>query len=180
MAHCIWCSDSERSLLSERKTGVIHCPNSNFNLKSGVLNVRALLAAGIKVGLGTDVAGGSSPSMLDAIRQAVVASKLVEAGMGNITCNESETLANQKKALSYTEAFYLATLGSARCLGLENKIGNFKVGKEFDALVVNVHAPNGPIDAPENESPMDSFQRFLFIGDDRNITRVFVKGKQVI
>ena len=69
MAHCVYVSDAEAALLRERGTGVAHCPNSNFSLDSGVAPVRSLLEAGVKVGLGTDVSGGYSPSILDAMRQ---------------------------------------------------------------------------------------------------------------
>ena len=68
---------TERDLLKARGTGIVHCPNSNYTLGSGVLNVRRLLNEGIKVGLGTDVAGGFSPTMLDAIRMARTASMTV-------------------------------------------------------------------------------------------------------
>nr|CCA23957.1 guanine deaminase putative [Albugo laibachii Nc14] len=163
MAHCIWCSDKERALLAQRQSGVIHCPNSNFSLKSGILNVRQLLDVGIKVGLGTDIAGGYAVSMLDAIRQSIIASKVVAMQSENVF-----------KALSYEEAFFLATLGGAHVLGVGDIIGNFDIGKDFDALVIDV----GSIRATSS-SVLDRFQQFLFLGDDRAISQIFVKGKPV-
>jgi cytosine/adenosine deaminase-related metal-dependent hydrolase len=77
MAHCCHSDAAERALLARCGTSVVHCANSNFSLDSGVLNVHGCLEEGIKVGLGTDVAGGYSPSMLDAIRQSIIASKVV-------------------------------------------------------------------------------------------------------
>lgn len=183
MAHCIWCSATERNMIKEHQTGIIHCPNSNFSLSSGVLNVRRLLQEGIKVGLGTDVSGGTHPSMLDAIRQAIVASKLVEMGKGS--ASNGETL---YKSLTYTEAFYLATLGGAAALGLGDTVGNFSCGKAFDALVVNIESVDSPVDVmPEyeghektkQEDVLHRFQQFLFGGDDRNITNIYVQGKMV-
>ncbi|EEY69083.1 guanine deaminase, putative [Phytophthora infestans T30-4] len=181
MAHCIWCSKSERELLREKKTAVIHCPNSNFSLSSGVLNVRRLLQEGIKVGLGTDVSGGYSPSMLDAIRQAVIASKLVSIGNGS--SGDEDTGESQHEPLSFAEAFHLATVGSAEALGLGDRVGNFMVDKDFDALVVDPYAPNSPIDEAhdpvEAADVLHTFQKFLFLGDDRNIVSIFVGGRQV-
>lgn len=178
MAHCIWCSKNERQVLKQRQTAVVHCPNSNFNLSSGILNVRRLIAEGIKVGLGTDVSGGSSTSMLDAIRHAVIASKLVSAGRGSSSRCETDTYMSCE-SLSYIEAFYLATMGGAECLGIDDTVGNFKVGKEFDALVINLHAKHTPIDPHPGESIKELFQRFLFVGDDRHIEQVYVQGKSV-
>lgn len=178
MAHCIWCSKDEREILRSRQTAVIHCPNSNFSLSSGVLNVRRLIKEGIKVGLGTDVSGGYSTSMLDAIRQAVIASKLVSIGNGS--AHEEE---DTEVALTYAEAFHLATVGGAESLGLADKVGNFLVGKEFDALVVNPYSDNSPIDEAHDVSEaadvLQTFQKFLFLGDDRNIETIFVRGKKV-
>jgi len=181
MAHCIWCSKGERELLREKQTAVIHCPNSNFSLSSGVLNVRRLLQEGIKVGLGTDVSGGYSPSMLDAIRQAVIASKLVSIGNGSSSDEDSDE--PQEESLSYAEAFHLATVGSADALGLGDKVGNFVVGKDFDALVIDPYTANSPIDEAadpvEATDVLHTFQKFLFLGDDRNIVSIFVGGRQV-
>jgi guanine deaminase len=74
MAHCVHCARPERDLVLRKGVGIVHCPNSNFTLASGVCNVREWLEEGHKVGLGTDVAGGYSPSILNAIRMARVAS----------------------------------------------------------------------------------------------------------
>lgn len=74
MAHCVHCARPERDLVLQKGVGIVHCPNSNFTLASGVCNVREWLDEGHKVALGTDVAGGYSPSILNAIRMARVAS----------------------------------------------------------------------------------------------------------
>lgn len=182
MAHCIWCSPDERAVLLARQSAVIHCPNSNFSLSSGVLNVRRLLNEGVKVGLGTDVSGGYSTSMLDAVRQAVIASKMVSIGHGSAHEEPGAGDASHE-ALTYAEAFHLATVGGAEALGLADTIGNFVAGKEFDALIVNPRAAGGPIDnahdPTEAQNVLHAFQKFLFLGDDRNIEQIFVRGKQV-
>ncbi|KAJ3197919.1 hypothetical protein HDU83_000818 [Entophlyctis luteolus] len=177
MAHCVWCTNQERALLLDKGTGVIHCPNSNFSLSSGILNVRRMLDAGMKVGLGTDVSGGYSPSILDAIRQAINASKMVSIGLGSD--GDPQTGENpQYPALTYAEAFHLATVGGAECLNIDDVVGNFLVGKEFDALVINPKVQGSPFDVHDGMTSSEVLQRFLFLGDDRNIEQVFVKGQE--
>eukprot|EP01034_Spumella_vulgaris_P021277 gene21277-27300_t len=219
MAHCCHSSPEERALLSQRETGVVHCASSNFMLSSGVMDVRTFMAEGVKVALGTDVAGGYSPSMLDALRQCVVASRVKgfdhrqaawvaatsaatvvsletsdarststassssEAHIGGPAADEVAALqqyAADYKPLNYSEAFHLATMGGAEVLGMADVVGNFLVGKKLDCLVVNVDIANSPIDTFEGEGPMDHFQKFLFLGDDRNVQHVFVDGVRVI
>jgi guanine deaminase len=59
-------------------------------------------------------------------------------------------------------------------------VGNFKVGKKLDCLVINVFTKDSPIDVFENQNLLDCFQKFLFLGDDRNIENIFIDGKKVI
>lgn len=149
-------------------TGVSHCPGSNFDLKSGVADVRYLLDRKFKVGLGTDVSGGHSPSMLDAIRQCVTASTVVAASKPD-----------SYKTLSYKDAFKLATLGGSEVLGLSDRIGNFEVGKDFDALFIDPDAEDTPFDCFECDTLEDVIQKFFYLGDDRNILQVYVAGRPV-
>ncbi|XP_045607153.2 guanine deaminase [Procambarus clarkii] len=168
MAHCVWLKEEELEQLARAQAGVAHCPNSNLSLRSGLCDVRRFLDRGIKVGLGTDCSAGYCPSILDAIRQALQVSK---------------TLAILKPGyqfLSIQEAFRLATLGGAELINMENRIGNFEVGKDFDALLVDVDAPRTPLDTFSNDTAEDKVQRFLYNGDDRNIVQVFVAGSCVV
>jgi len=168
MAHCCHSSDEELSLMLERSSAVSHCPTSNFNIRSGVADVRYMLNKNMKVGLGTDVSGGESPSILVAIRDCIKASNVLSFG-------KSEGY----KPLSFKEAFFLATLGGSQVLGLDDKIGNFEVGKEFDALVIDAEAKDSPFDCFNADDSKDVVQKFLMLGDDRNIQKVFVAGKLV-
>ncbi|CAO3685158.1 unnamed protein product [Rhizopus stolonifer] len=167
MAHCIHMTDAEIDMLAQRKTGVSHCANSNFSLHSGVCDVRRLIEKGIKVGLGTDVAGGFSPSMLDAIRSSFFASKTTKM----IKQSDEYT------PLDTCELFYLATLGGAQVLNLENQIGNFQPNKSFDALWVDLE--NGSVDLMGGESRLQKIEKFLFNGSDQNLLNVYVQGKRV-
>ncbi|XP_030023045.1 guanine deaminase [Manduca sexta] len=174
MAHAIHMTDQEIDLLSSKGTAVAHCPASNTRLKSGLCPVRKLLDSNITVGLGTDVSGGDSSSILDALRRTMDVSTHLEVKGADGYSIDSK------------EAFYLATLGGAKALRLEDKIGSFEVGKEFDALLVDVYAENGPIDKYDFEVEQNTeecatslLQRFIYMGDDRNIVQVYVKGKRV-
>ncbi len=181
MAHCCHSTEEEMEVLKRSGASVVHCASSNFMLSSGVMDVRLFLEKGIRVSIGTDVAGGYSPSMLDAIRQTVVASRVkgFEHKFFTPNCYKTDVV-KEYNSLSYLEVFHLATVGGAEVLGFGDIVGNFAVGKKLDCLVVDVHVTNSPIDTFEHETYFDHFEKFLFLGDDRNIVNVFVNGRQVI
>lgn len=185
MAHCVHCNKGERLLMKNTGAGVVHCPSSNFMLKSGVLDVRRLLVEGVKVGLGSDIAGGCSSSMLESIRQCVIASRTASFGR---PLNEDANVAPQAPAaetvprsdpLNYSEAFHLATMGGADVLGLKDTVGNFEAGKSLDALMIDPAVANGAFDLFGSENASQIFEKFLFLGDDRNINRVYVAGREI-
>ncbi|RZF48845.1 hypothetical protein LSTR_LSTR003225 [Laodelphax striatellus] len=102
LAHGIYLSDSELELIRERGCTVVHCPNSNVSLKSGICKVRRLQKHTVNVGLGTDVSGGYSASMLNCMRSAIDASIVT-------FFPDSES-----SPLTYNEVFYMATSGAAK------------------------------------------------------------------
>lgn len=189
LAHAVHLEDSEVNLISDCKTSIAHCPASNICLSSGLCDVKRLLAAGIKVGLGTDVSGGNKSSILSAIRSALDVSHSLEfAKKQNIkgTGRVDGPISNSTYTpLNYKQVLYLATLGGAEALQKDHVIGNFIEGKDFDALLVDIDAD--PIDVydlpekflPNSESVLTLLQKFLYVGDDRNIKEVYVKGRQV-
>uniref|UniRef100_UPI0037E6FDF6 guanine deaminase n=1 Tax=Semicossyphus pulcher TaxID=241346 RepID=UPI0037E6FDF6 len=168
MAHGCYLTDEELTLFRETGASLSHCPNSNISLCSGVLDVRNVLKHKVKIGLGTDVAGGYSASMLDAVRRALDSSKV-------LTIQDPEY-----NTLTFEEVFRLATLGGSQALSMDDQTGNFEVGKDFDALRVNVAAPGGPIDLIQCDGPKILLEKFLNLGDDRNIVEVFVAGRKVV
>ncbi|KAK9522588.1 hypothetical protein VZT92_019040 [Zoarces viviparus] len=168
MAHGCYLSDEELVLFRKTGASLSHCPNSNISLCSGMLDVRNVLKHKVKLGLGTDVAGGYSASMLDAVRRTLDTSKVL-----TIQNPEYDTL-------NFEEVFRLATLGGSQALSLDGQTGNFEVGKDFDALRVNVAAPGGPIDLVQCKEPKILLEKFLNLGDDRNIVEVFVAGRKVV
>lgn len=162
LAHAVHLKPSEKKLLEERGVSISHCPSSNINLRSGLCDVPELVNAGINVALGTDVAGGSSVSIIEAMRLAITTS-----------------FAKSDKPFNCYDVFYLATLGGAKALSLDASIGNFEVGKDFDALVVDLNVEDSSADYLHECTPLQLLQKFIYVGDDRNVTSVFVAGKQV-
>jgi len=129
MAHCVYLEVGELDTFAKRGAGVACCPlsNAHFSLSPGwhAFSFHKAHARGVRVGLGTDIAGGYTASILVACRHAVVASKH-----------------DVDKDVDYKDAFWAATLGGARALGLDAVLGNFEVGKQFDAIRVNCAAGN--------------------------------------
>ena len=123
MAHCVYSTPEEIRRIRENGVWVAHCPSSNMNIASGIAPVRRYLEAGIRVGLGTDVAGGTSESMFRAVTDAIQMSKMywryIDSGA---------------RPLTFPESFYLATKGGGSFFG---KAGSFEEGYAFDALVLD-------------------------------------------
>jgi len=114
--------------------------------------------------------------MLNAMRNAVVSSALLQIVMNSPQSNSSHSRMNHK------EAFWLATMGGAQVLDLEDTIGNFVVGKSFDALLISYKGNDGRdlLDLFDDDGIEEIFEKFIFLGDDRFIERVFVHGRRVI
>lgn len=195
MAHGVHLSDAELRIFSETQAAIAHCPTSNTKLRSGFCDVRRLLGANVKVGLGTDVSGGHSASMLMAIQDALNVSHSLNfvkkqkiVGTGQIA-EADEPQNKHYEPLEYKHALYLATLGGSEALAMSDVCGNFMVGKDFDALLVDASVvpidffdiPKTPVtEATKTQSHVEKIlQKFLYSGDDRNIVKVFIAGKQV-
>jgi 5-methylthioadenosine/S-adenosylhomocysteine deaminase len=123
-AHCVTVDADEIALLAEHDVAVAHCPRSNAILGCGIAPLRDLLDAGLRVGVGTD-SPASTPSfdVFEELRTAVYAARAREARPG---------------ALGAAEALELATLGSARALGLEAEVGSLTPGKRADLTVLSL------------------------------------------
>ena len=171
LAHGVHLTDEELELLRGKPITIAHCPSSNFQLFSGACDVRRLQAAGVAVSLGTDVAGGECPSMIHAMRNALVCSR---------SCLFTRRALGQAEGyapLGVADVLSLATEAGAKALGIDDKVGNFKVGKQLDALLVDMDT--GMADCFGYESIMDLVDKFVHLGDDRNILRVYVNGRLV-
>jgi 5-methylthioadenosine/S-adenosylhomocysteine deaminase len=126
--HCVWLTEAEMDLLAERGVRVAHNPESNMKLASGVAPIPDLLKRGVPVGLGTD--GCASNNNLDLFREMDFAAKLHKVHRLDPTAMPAEAVLE------------MATLGSARVLGMEKEVGSLEPGKKADVIVVDLNRPH--------------------------------------
>ncbi len=159
-AHCLHLDDRDRKSLSEHGGAIAFCPTSNLFLGSGLFDLRSANDQGIRVGLGTDVGGGTSLSVL---RTASEAYKVLHL---------------RGQTLPPFDALYLATLGAARALYLEDKIGNFEPGKEADFVVLDSRATS--ITArrlSRSDDVAEKLFALIMLGDDRSVVATYLMGQ---
>ena len=144
------------------------------------------MTRGNKVGLGSDVAGGYHPSILESARSAVVASLALKHAQDQQPAgdqNQSRSTTDDP-TIDFRHAVWLASAGGAEALGLEDKIGSLQVGLAFDAFVLGNSSMAWPdvldVELANQRSQLgDIFQKLWNLGDDRNISHVFVQGNLV-
>lgn len=168
-AHGIHLSDSEFQRLSESDSTIAFCPTSNLFLGSGLFKLHQAKSREypIAVGLATDVGGGTSFSLLQTANEAYKVTHL------------------QAQNLSGLQALFLTTLGSAEALSLDDKIGNFDIGKEADFVVLDGRATpllalrtQGKIQAKTIEEIADFIFALIILGDDRAVAATYILGEQ--
>jgi guanine deaminase len=158
-AHCIHLDGVDRQRMAASGAAMSFCATSNLFLGSGLFDARAAHEAGVRVGLGTDVGGGTSLSMLRTLDEAYKVCQL--AG----------------QTLSPFRAFYLATLGGAAALYLDDRIGSFAIGKEADFVVLDPAAT--PLVArrmARTTTLAEKLFAFMIMGDDRAVHATHVLG----
>jgi guanine deaminase len=159
IAHCIYLDDADRSRMREAGATPSFCPTSNLFIGSGLYNLQQALAAGNQVSIGTDVGGGTSYSMLKTLGEAYKVQQL------------------QSVSLSPAYALYLATLGGAKALSLDEKIGSIAIGKEADFVLIDPQAT--PLLARRTSlraDPLDTFFALMTLGDDRVVAATYAAG----
>lgn len=161
MAHCVHSSEEEIALMKEKNVFVAHCPQSNTNIASGIAPIRIYLDKDMKVGLGSDVAGGAHLSIMRAMTDAIQCSKL-----------RWRMYDQSLKPLNFEEAFYLATKGGGEFFG---KVGSFEEEYEFDAVVLD----DENLPHPQELSLKERLERIVYLGDDRNVKSKYVAGRLV-
>jgi 5-methylthioadenosine/S-adenosylhomocysteine deaminase len=127
VAHCVWVTDDEQSLIAERGVNVMHCPGSNLKLGSGIAPVPEMRAKGISVSIGAD--GAACNNRLDMFDEMRLAATLqaVRRGPG---------------ALPARDVLWMATREGAKALGLQDQIGSIEVGKRADLILIDRNAPH--------------------------------------
>ncbi len=163
MAHCVHSSKEEISLMEKNDVYIAHCPQSNANLSSGIAPVREYLNRGMKVGLGTDIAGGASLSMFRCMADAIAVSKL-----------RWRLVDQNLKPLTASEVFYLATVGGGSFFG---KVGSFEKGYELDALIVE----DGYERCPRSLTVEERVERYLYLaGEQGKLIGKYVTGEKIV
>ena len=173
LAHGNFITADDMALIRARGAGIAHCPLSNVFFSNAVFPLRRALEKGLRVGLGTDIAGGPSASLLDSCRSAVTSSRLLEEGV------DPDLPANQRgrnqSRIDFRHAFYLATAGSGDVLDLP--IGRLEPGYQFDAVLIDTEAPSAPIGIEDAEDGTDDVLQKIIMGTTRaNIGSTWVAG----
>ena len=162
MAHCVYSVPEEVQRIKDNGVWIAHCPSSNMNIASGIAPVRHYLEQGIRIGLGTDVAGGTSESMFRAVTDAIQVSKLY--------WRHTDQTA---KPLTFPESLYMATKGGGAFFG---KTGSFEEGYAFDALVLDDSAE--PTAHPL--SVRDRLERAFYLELDRQGIAMKIADGEII
>lgn len=159
LAHAVALDDADLALVAASGAAVAHCPLSNLKLASGVCRVPDLLAAGVPVGLGTD--GPASSNDLDlftAMRTAAVVHKVHRGDAG---------------VLPAAAVLRMATMGSARALGLADRVGSIEVGKRADLVLLDA-------DSPALTPSYDPVSTVVYAASRADVTDVWVDGRRLL
>ncbi|WP_333830044.1 guanine deaminase [Pararhodobacter sp.] len=160
--HAIHLEARERARLREAGAALIHCPTSNAFIGSGMFDMAGLKAGGQRVGLASDIGGGSSFSMLRTMASAYEIAQL------------------RGTALHPAQLWWLATAGSAAALGLEGRIGSLAPGKEADLIVLDLESTPAIAQRARNaETLWEALFPTIMMGDDRAIDETWVNGRPV-
>ena len=159
MAHCVWTKGEELELMKRNGVMVAHCPTSNFNLSSGMAPIRSLLDEGVSIGLGSDISGGHDLNMFRMLVYAIQVSKM------------HYQLDHSKAFLTLSEVFWIATKSAGSFFG---NVGSFEPGYDFDALVID-----DAVLYPAEYSLQHRLERFIYVGDDRQIVHRFCRGQEI-
>ncbi|MDU6181285.1 MAG: amidohydrolase family protein [Anaerococcus vaginalis] len=161
MAHCVYSNEDEQDLIKENGVFIAHCPDSNTNLTSGIAPAGKYLREGQKIGLGSDVAGGTHASIFKAMADAIKVSKL-----------RYRLLDEKIKPLSLEEAFYMGTLGGGEFFG---KVGSFEKGYEFDAIIID----DEKLLEEDKFNLKQRLERIVYLSKDEDIISKFVRGEKI-
>ncbi|KZT12075.1 Metallo-dependent hydrolase [Laetiporus sulphureus 93-53] len=190
-AHCTFLSPPSLSQLSQYGTAVAHCPLSNAYFSAKPFPLREALQAGVKVGLGTDIAGGYDINIMSCMRQAVAVSRIREGSRIMRAADDTTWEPQTDLSVDWKEALYLATRGGAIALGLPDGCGLFVVGVPFDAQHIRLFDAYtgegvGPLDffddnpLSKRELTTDMIEKWWCIGDGRNRCAMWVQGKRLV
>lgn len=162
MAHCVYSDDREIAMMKENGVFIAHCPASNMNVASGIAPIRRCLSEGLRVGLGSDVAGGQTESLFTAMVEALQVSRLYW-----------RLVDSTATPLNVAEVFYMATKGGGEFFG---KVGSFEDGYECDAVVID----DSLLPTPRPLTVQERLERAIYLGGDvKALSAKYCRGKQI-
>ena len=159
LAHCVWADKDGIARLARQATNIVHCPSSNLKLGSGVAPIPEMLAAGCRVAIGAD--GAPCNNRLDVFAEMRLAALIQKPRRG-------------PDVLPAAQVLEIATLGGARAMGLDAKIGSIEEGKCADLVVLDL---DGPHAQPEDA---DLVSRIVYSAQASDVRHVIVDGRVVV
>jgi guanine deaminase len=175
LAHGNFVGDGDVALIAMHGAGIAHCPLSNVYFSDAVFPLRRVLERGVHVGLGSDIAGGGSPSILDNVRYAVMASRMLESGVDPALSRQQRRRPDSR--IDALTSFWLATAGGG--IALELSIGVFREGFQFDAMVIDAGVPDGNLRMDRTDTPEQILQKIIYHAGRDNIREVWVANRRV-
>jgi guanine deaminase len=170
LAHAIHLSEREIARLVESGSSVAHCPASNLFLSSGMMPLARYRSAGMRVGLGSDVAAGPEVSLFTVMRAGAVTQRVLELSGG----------ADRAEAARPADWLRLGTLDGARALGLDDAIGSLEAGKEADLIALDPRLTTPlPGDEPPTASADELLSRLIFRPHPNMVRAAWVRGRQL-
>jgi guanine deaminase len=176
LAHGNFIGEPDVATLLKHGSSIAHCPLSNVYFSDAVFPLRRMLRRGLSIGLGTDIAGGASPSVLENARHAIIASRNLESGVDPALDREHRRRPDSR--IDAITAFWLAT--AAGGIALDLPIGVFREGYQFDAIVIDARVPNSNLHLDRADSPEEILQKIIYNAARANIREVWVANRRVI
>jgi guanine deaminase len=176
LGHGTHLSDTDLGLIADHGAGVTHCPHSNAYFANAVFRARRALDRKVRIGLGSDIAGGSRPGLLGQCGDAVTASRHLDDGVDASRDPEGRGVAGSK--IGILDAFWMATTGGAELLGAP--IGLIAPGRRFDAIAVDLEVDRSALRVwPGEPDDAATFERIVRLATPAEIAAIWVDGVQV-
>ncbi len=175
LAHCGHLTNDDLAVLATLPGGIAHCPLSNVYFGNAVFPAAQALAAGVRVGLGTDIAGGPSPSLLAQIPASVNSARMLEEGVDPARPSGERGRADAR--IDTLTAFWMATAGGASVL--DAPLGLLEPGRRFDAVAIDLRDAAPTFDHLPAEPDLVRFERLARLATHADIRTVWVDGRRV-
>ncbi|WEO69544.1 guanine deaminase [Rhizobium rhizogenes] len=177
LAHANFLTAKDMETVKAREAAIAHCPLSNAYFANAVFPLRAALEKGLHVGLGTDISGGPSASMLENARGAILVSRMLQSGVDpNLPPAARSTFGPAQ--IDFRDAFYIATSGGG--IALDLPVGQFAPGYQFDAVLIDTGAEKGTVRLFEDRDEGEGIlQKIIYTASKPNLAATWVGGRKV-